>query len=106
MVTLCRTMSCIMQHAPLLIRRRRAYPVYVLPYRPPEARMVYHTSGSLLTADEFVLHPAANDRTELVRGAVHVMAPVILVHGLLSLRVGRLLSTYVLVHRLGECFGD
>ena len=68
--------------------------------------MVYDTGGSSLTADEFLLHPAANERTELVRGAIHVMTPVSSAHGLVSMTVGYLLSAHVRKHRLGACFGD
>ena len=62
--------------------------------------------GSLLTADEFLLHPAANERTELVRGAIRVMTPASPAHGLVSMTVGYLLSARVRKHRLGACFGD
>jgi Uma2 family endonuclease len=69
--------------------------------------MVYSTSGAaILSPDDFMVHPAANGRTELVRGHIRVMSPASAAHGLVSLTVGRLLSTYVLEHRLGECFSD
>ena len=69
--------------------------------------MVYHTSGgTLLTADEFLMHPAANERTELVRGHIRMMTPSGLPHGLVSGNVFRLLSTHVRQHRLGVCFAD
>ena len=69
--------------------------------------MVYHPSGAtMLSADEFLLHPAANERTELVRGYIRMMTPASAVHGLVSATVVRLLSTYVWRHRLGVCFAD
>ena len=69
--------------------------------------MVYNTDGaSILSADEFLLHPAANERTELVRGRLRMMTPASAAHGLVSMTIGRLLSTYVRAHRLGECFAD
>ncbi len=69
--------------------------------------MVYRTSGAaILTADEFLVHSAANERSELVRGHIHLMSPASAVHGLVSMTVGRLLSPHVRKHRLGECFAD
>ena len=69
--------------------------------------MVYSTSGAtILSADEFLLHPAANERTELVRGHIRMMTPASAGHGLVSATVLRLLSTYVWQHRLGVCFAD
>ena len=69
--------------------------------------MVYRTSGAtILSADEFLLHPAANERTELVRGFIRMMTPASAGHGLVSATVLRLLSTYVWQHRLGVCFAD
>ena len=69
--------------------------------------MVYRTPGAtILSADEFLLHPAANERTELVRGHIRMMTPASAGHGLVSATVLRLLSTYVWQHRLGVCFAD
>ena len=69
--------------------------------------MVYSTSGAtIISADEFLLHPAANERTELVRGHIRMMTPASAGHGLVSATVLRLLSTYVWQHRLGVCFAD
>src|SRR5674476_890415 len=69
--------------------------------------MVYRTSGAtILSADEFLLHPAANERTELVRGHLRMMTPASAGHGLVSATVLRLLSSYVWQHRLGVCFAD
>ena len=69
--------------------------------------MVYRTSGAtILSADEFPLHPAANERTELVRGFIRMMTPASAGHGLVSATVLRVLSTYVWQHRLGVCFAD
>ena len=47
--------------------------------------MVYRDWGStLLNPDEFLLHPAANERSELVRGCIRVMTPASGGHGLVS----------------------
>ncbi len=65
------------------------------------------TAGpATLTADEFLEHPAANERTELVRGRIRNMTPTGAPHGLVSGNVFRLLSSYVREHRLGVCFAD
>ena len=69
--------------------------------------MVYQaTDSGVLTADEFLWHPAAKQRTELVRGHIQFMTPVGLAHGLVGATVLRLLSTHVWQHRLGACFDD
>ncbi|MEP7002320.1 MAG: Uma2 family endonuclease [bacterium] len=69
--------------------------------------MVYSASGAtILSPDEFMVHPAAKGRTELVRGRIRMMPPANMVHGLVSATVLRLLSTYVWQHRLGQCFAD
>jgi Uma2 family endonuclease len=68
--------------------------------------MVYQAHGATLSAEEFLFHPAANERTELVRGYIRMMTPASLGHGLVSGTVFRLLSTYVWQHRLGACFAD
>lgn len=69
--------------------------------------MGYQTDGArTVSADEFSLHPAANDRSELVRGHIRRMTPASAAHGLVSGNVFRLLSTYIQQHRLGVCFAD
>lgn len=69
--------------------------------------MVYRVlDAQLLTANEFLLHSAANERTELVRGRVRMMSPVSAAHGLVSLNIARALSNHVREHRLGVCFAD
>jgi Uma2 family endonuclease len=69
--------------------------------------MVYDAArATILTPDEFLVHPAANERTELVRGHIRMMTPASAGHGLVSMIVGRLLSTYASAHRLGVCFAD
>ena len=67
---------CTLTGAPLPVPRRRASFVNIdVTFR--EARMVYHTAGTtILSADEFLIHSAANERTELVRGRIRVMTPV------------------------------
>ena len=65
------------------------------------------TTGTvMLTAGEFMEHPAAHERTELVRGRIHSMTPTGGSHGLVSGNVFRLLSTHVYAQRLGVCFAD
>ena len=61
---------------------------------------------TLLTADEFLVHPAARERSELVRGALRVRSPASGVHGLVAGTVYWLLSAHVRAHRLGTCFPD
>ena len=67
-------------------------------YRDPDAQ--------LLTASEFLLHSAATERTELVRGRIRMMSPASAAHGLVSLNIARALSNHVGEHRLGVCFAD
>lgn len=60
----------------------------------------------LLTADEFLVHPAASEHSELVRGKILMMSPASGLHGLVAGNLYRLLSAYVHNHRLGVCFPD
>jgi Uma2 family endonuclease len=60
----------------------------------------------VLTADEFLVHPAARGHSELVRGEIHMMSPASGLHGLVAGNLYRLLSTHVHEHRLGACFPD
>jgi Uma2 family endonuclease len=64
-----------------------------------------HTPG-VVTTEQFLEHPAASGRSELVRGAVRMMTPANGVHGIVSCNVLRLLSTYVRERGLGCCFAD
>lgn len=59
-----------------------------------------------ITAAEFERLPAANDRTELVRGSIRMMSPASPVHGLVSGRIFHLLAAFVSTHQLGACFAD
>ncbi len=59
-----------------------------------------------LTAEDFLTHPSATERSELVRGEIRMNPPAGGVHGLVSGNVFRLLSTHVSMHRLGVCFAD
>jgi Uma2 family endonuclease len=59
-----------------------------------------------LTADEFIKHPAAQERSELISGAIHVMSPTGGPHGTVVGNLFGLLNTYVRAHRLGRCFPD
>lgn len=69
--------------------------------------MVYHGAGAaIVTPDQFIHHPAANERTELVRGHIQVMTPASAAHGLVSATVLHLLATHVRQHQLGACFAD
>ena len=68
-----------------------------------------HTTAAattLLTADEFLTHPAARERSELVRGAIRMMTPASGAHGIVSGNVFLALSNYVRANRLGRCFTD
>ena len=69
--------------------------------------MVYRAAGSVIvTPDQFLHHPAANDRTELVRGHIQVMTPASAAHGLVSGTMFHLLAAHVRHHKLGACFAD
>jgi Uma2 family endonuclease len=61
---------------------------------------------TLLTADEFLAHPAARERSELVRGEIRMMTPASAPHGIVSGNVYGLLWTFVRANRLGRCFTD
>lgn len=61
---------------------------------------------AVLTADEFLVHPAARERSELVRGEIRVMSPASSVHGLVAGTVHWLLASHAHAHRLGACFVD
>ncbi len=69
--------------------------------------MVYHDAGAaIVTPNQFLHHPAANERTELVRGHIRVMTPASAAHGLVSGSVFHLVATHVRQHRLGASFAD
>ena len=69
--------------------------------------MVYSEWGSaMVSPDEFLLHPAASERSELVRGRIRVMTPASGKHGLVSGNIFGLLRSHVRLHRLGICFAD
>ena len=63
-------------------------------------------STTLLTADEFLVHPAARERSELVRGEIRMMTPASGPHGIVCANIHGLLWTYVRQQRLGRCFTD
>ena len=63
-------------------------------------------AGGIITAAEFEHHPAANERTELVRGSIRMMSPASPAHGLVSGKIFHLLATYVTANQLGVCFAD
>lgn len=69
--------------------------------------MVFHAEGAgTISADEFLFHPAAKERSELVRGHIRMMTPASGRHGLVSGTIFWLLTTYVRQQRLGTCFAD
>lgn len=61
---------------------------------------------TFLTADEFLVHPAAQEASELVRGEIRMMTPAGGRHGVVAGRVYRQLGAHVDAHALGLCFGD
>ena len=68
-----------------------------------------HTAAApttLLTVDEFLTHPAARERTELVRGEIRTMTPASEPHGIVCSNVHGLLWTFVRQHRLGRCYTE
>lgn len=69
--------------------------------------MVYYSANAGdVTPDEFLVHPAASERVELVRGRICMMTPANAAHGLVSGTIFTLLATHVRHHRLGVCFAD
>lgn len=60
----------------------------------------------MLTVEEFLTHRSAIERSELVRGEVHVMTPAMGPHGVVVDNVYYAVSVHVRQHRLGRCFGD
>ncbi len=60
----------------------------------------------MLTTEEFLSHPAARERSELVRGALRVMTPTGGAHGVVCGNVFELLSSHARTHGLGRCFTD
>jgi len=66
--------------------------------------MVSARSNRRVTALEFLSHPAARGKSELVRGEIHVMAPASGVHGLLAGEIFTLLKTSVDANGRGICF--
>ena len=72
-----------------------------------EACMVYRDWGStIFSPEEFLGHPAASERSELVRGCIRVMTPASAGHGLVSVNILVLLSVHVRQYGLGACFAD
>jgi len=68
-----------------------------------------HTAAApatLLTVDEFLTHPAAQERSELVRGVIRMMTPASGPHGIVSGNILVLLSNHVRAYTLGQCFSD
>jgi Uma2 family endonuclease len=61
---------------------------------------------TLLTADEFFRHPAAQEASELVRGAIHMMTPAGGRHNVVAGRLYTRLSTFAEERGLGIAFTD
>ncbi|BBL76599.1 hypothetical protein MishRS11D_36970 [Methylomagnum ishizawai] len=59
----------------------------------------------LITADELWHMPDDGQRHELIKGEVTTMAPAGSEHGIVALRIGRLLGNFVEEQALGETFG-
>jgi Uma2 family endonuclease len=60
----------------------------------------------LLTAEEFLVHPAAREHSELVRGEVRVMSPASGANCVVTTNVVAALSAHVRTRGLGQCFAD
>jgi Uma2 family endonuclease len=60
----------------------------------------------MLTAEEFLAHPAAQGPSELVRGEIRMMTPAGGRHGVATMTVVGLLWSHVRPRRLGQCFAD
>ena len=61
---------------------------------------------TLLTADEFLVHPAAREHSELVRGEIVMMSPAGGAHGAVAANLFLALATHVRREGLGRCFTD
>lgn len=59
-----------------------------------------------VTAEEFLLHPAAAGQSELVRGEVRVMTPASGAHGAVAGAIFAALNAFVEARQLGLCFPD
>jgi Uma2 family endonuclease len=59
-----------------------------------------------LTADEFLVHPAAQGPSELVRGEIRPMTPASGRHGIVAGNVFGLLRDHVRARGLGRCIPD
>src|SRR5215475_6794836 len=68
--------------------------------------MVSARSKRRVTALEFLSHPAASGKSELVRGEIHVMTPASGVHGIVAGRIFVALNAFVEERELGLCFPD
>lgn len=68
--------------------------------------MVSARSKRRVTALEFLSHPAASGKSELVRGEIHVMTPASGVNGIVAGRIFAALNAFVEEHGLGLCFPD
>lgn len=68
--------------------------------------MVSARSKRRVTALEFLSHPSASGKSELVRGEIHVMTPASGVHGIVAGRIFAALNAFAEEHGLGLCFPD
>jgi Uma2 family endonuclease len=66
--------------------------------------MVSARRNSRVTAHEFLSHPAARGKSELVRGEINSMTPASGMHGLLAGEIFVALKTFVDSRSLGVCF--
>ena len=67
--------------------------------------MAVPAQRTLLTAEELFELPDDGYRSELIDGEMVIMTPTGAEHGVLTVRIGRLLDEYVSANELGVCCG-
>ena len=67
--------------------------------------MVTAAADRLATAEEFYRRPEGSGRFELVKGVIVPMSPTNYDHGMIALKLGRLIGNFVAEHDLGDTLG-